>query len=455
MRRFNSCLPATKPLACLLAGLGLAAALPAQAETEIEALKRELAEQKVLIQRLLQAQENQQQVNAKIEAQTAAVAQAQKAAPAAGGLPGVTFYGTADVNVSRTNSGFGAKTGVGSGGMTASSLGVKGLRELGDNWKVIGELEAGLAYDTGAVANGAVTPGVNNASPSSGGLTGTGPQIFSRQAYAGLSHTDLGSLTIGRQYTGSYIIAASLANAMGSGFLGNSATFLPVIGGMPTRVNNSVVYKTPSLSGFSGWLTYTVGSENNVSNNVAASATTTTNDQAGRGWDATVFYRQGPLNAAFSTWSIANASFVTATETDLAQKKGWQAAANYNFGPVKLYGTYVHGTIGGGNYEKSTKALSKSSGYSVSAAVPFGRHTVLLSHSHLSDDSLLNKSANLLGLAYTYEMYANTKLYASWARLRNNANATYSLADGGDLVGNVTAPGFSPSGVVAGLNVNF
>ena len=39
--------------------------------------------------------------------------------------------------------------------------------------------------------------------------------------------------------------------------------------------------------------------------------------------------------------------------------------------------------------------------------------------------------------------------------MRNNGNATYSLNDTGNIVGNVTKPGFDPSGLMVGLNYRF
>lgn len=421
----------------------LAAVQPVFAETEIEGMKRELAEQKILIQQLLAAQEAQ-----RIQPAAPATPVAAAAKP-----PEVTFYGTADLNLMNANSGFGSKPTIGTGGMTASSIGVKGQRDIGSGLKVIGELEAGIAFDTGAVSNGPVALGINSTTPSSGGLVGSGPQIFSRQAYAGVSG-NFGALTFGRQYTGSYIVAAAYANALGAGLLGNGATLLPVIGGMPTRANNSVVYKTPTLGGFSGHFTYTLGSENNVSGDVTSGATKT-NDNAGRGWDLAVIYRTGGLAAAVSTWNVNNNSYAATGETALATKKGEQLAVNYDFGGPRLYATVLSGEISGGNYENVTKVLSKSSGWSISGSIPFGKSTILASYAKINDSSLLNKDGSLIGLSYTYDLYRDTKLYASWGRQQNEANATYGLPDGGDLVGNVTTPGFSPSGVMVGINVKF
>lgn len=124
----------------LSATFGCLAAMPVLADAEIEALKRELAEQKQLIGKLLAAQEGQKQINAKMEAQTVA-----KAPPAAeANTSGISVYGVADVNVSSMNSGAGHKASFGSGGLASSRIGVKGERSLGGDLKVLGLAEAGV-----------------------------------------------------------------------------------------------------------------------------------------------------------------------------------------------------------------------------------------------------------------------------------------------------------------------
>ncbi|MBD5803147.1 Outer membrane porin protein precursor [Azoarcus sp. Aa7] len=450
-----------RTLAAALAGiLGSAAAMPALADTEIEALKRELAEQKKLIERLLTTQQAQQEAIAKTKAEALAAVKVPTKEPVAGQADSsLTVYGVADVNIASMDSGFGQKTTFGSGGLSSSRLGVKGERALGDGWKAVGLAEAGLLLDTGSVGNAAVTPGVNNSSASSGGQLGNGGQIFSRQVYAGLASDRWGSFTIGRQYSGSYA-AVAMGNAMGVGLYGYSGSILPAVG-MPTRVNNAFVYLTPRLNGFSGHFTYTTGSENNVDKDTTTlpGAATKTNDKAGRGLDLALTYTSGPFNAMASAWDVYNASYAVpasgAAETGLARKTGWQLGGSYDFGAVKLFGQFVTGKISGSNYENVTKALSKSAGWSVSALVPLGKHRVYASYTAFDDKSRLNKDAQLVGLGYSYDLYANTKLYAGWGKMINNENASYSLANGGDLVGNVTTRGFDPEGYMAGVNVAF
>ena len=70
---------------------------------------------------------------------------------------------------------------------------------------------------------------------------------------------------------------------------------------MPTRVNNSMVYLTPSFYGLTGHLTYTTGSENNVVSDTVVSGTTKTNDKAGQGYDLALFFKHGPFNAALTS----------------------------------------------------------------------------------------------------------------------------------------------------------
>ena len=471
----------------LLGVLGVASAMPAQAathkeaskraEAEIAALKRELAEQRALINKLLATQNNQKATIEKIETSTAqapvevsAQAATQTSAQAAAQTPaqavnsilpkGLSLYGTLDVNVANTDSGFGRKFTVGSAGMTASSIGIKGQKEVLKGLSVIGEVEMGVDLSTGVAGNGpGGTVGENNNVVSSGGLTGTGNQIFSRQAYAGLASDTFGKLTLGRQYAGSFFVDSTEANVFGPGFYGSSTTILPVVGSMPTRLNNSIVYRTPSfegfLKGFSAYATYTAGSENNLENANIVSGTGVT-DSSGEGYDLALFYRYKGLSTALTGWIIDNASYNAAGgETGLATKKGWQAAVNYDFGFAKLYGQYVSGWYSGGNYENVTKKLSDTDGWSISAKVPYGKHTFMASYTGLDDKSKLNQDASLIGIGYTYKLTDATWLYAGWGKVFNNSNAKYSLLNGGDLVGNVVEPGFNPDGVMMGLNTKF
>ena len=225
---------------------------------------------------------------------------------------------------------------------------------------------------------------------------------------------------------------------------------------MPTRANNSITYFTPTVSGITGQLLYTTGSENNTSGEVvtAPGATTKTNDHAGRGYDLALTYALGPVYAAVSTWNVYATSYA-AGETALARKKGWQAAATYDFGVAKLAATYSGAKIDGGNYENVTKALSKTSAWSVSGSVPFGKSRIYATYTLFNDESARDQDTKMYALAYSYDLFENTKLYAAWGRQANNKNAMYSLTDSGNLVGNVITPGAKVTGTLAGVDISF
>ncbi|MGK5079285.1 porin [Janthinobacterium sp. HLX7-2] len=452
MKSFKQSHPKLTPLA--IGVLALAVSMPAFAETEIETLRRELAEQKQLIQKILAAQETQKTQDVQTGGPNRG-AGLQAGVPAGPVTPALTIYGVADIDVSRADSGFGNKMNIGSGGYTASRLGIKGEKDLGNDIKAVYLMEAGLSMNTGTVGTGVPTLGINNTVASNGALTSAGTQFFSRQIYAGLM-TPAGTITAGRQYAGSYLASVSDSTAMGAGLYGSSATLLPVIASMPTRLNNSLVYISPKMRGVTAQLTLTTGSGNNV-NTVVGTATSSTTDSAGRGGDLALFYANGPFKAAVTAWNVRNASFNPSLgETGLASRKGFQAGANYQFGIARIYATYVQGKIAGGGYERGSKILSKASGWSVSAGVPMGGGTALASYTRANDKSLIaDRDVSLVGLAYTYKLFETTTLYGSWGKMINQRNASYSLSNGGDLVGTVSPVGFNPSGLMIGLNQVF
>lgn len=431
-----------------VAALALVASIPAFATTEIDALRRELAQQRELIQQLLQAQK-------KIENQaSSAPPAAAGVAPAAKESKVVTFYGVADVGVQNTDTGFGSKLNMGTGGWLASRFGVSIDKPISPDLKAVAVAEAGVHYGTGTVGSGAVIPGINNGFASSGGATSTGSQIFGRQIFAGLKSEKYGALTFGRQYSATFVFNG-LSNALTFGGYGYSGAIMAV-NGLPTRVNNSMVYVSPDMGGISGQLMYSTGSENNTNGNVpiAPGSKVMTNDDAGRGVELAAKYNKGPVFVGVSAWNFHTTSFASG-ETGLAKRKGFQLGGAYDFGPVKLFANYSDGRIKGGNYEEVTKAFSKTSAYSLSAMMPFGKHRVYASFTDFSDKSHLNMDAKLYGIGYAYQAEETVKYYFGLGRMDNGANASFSLADGGNLVGTTANPGKSVNGVMAGVTLGF
>ncbi len=108
----------------------------------------------------------------------------------------VTLYGLIDAGISYVNN---SKTSTGSdklfkyddGVAQGSRWGLRGTEDLGGGLKAIFVLENGFN--------------------SGNGTLGQGGAMFGRQAFVGLSKTDVGSLTFGRQYsfTTDYLAAAT------------------------------------------------------------------------------------------------------------------------------------------------------------------------------------------------------------------------------------------------------
>lgn len=149
----------------------------------------------------------------------------------------VTLYGNIDVSigyqsnqtsVGSTSNGH-AVTKMNSGIWSGSRFGFKGNENLGGGNSAQFVLEQGFNGDTGA--------------QSVSGL------MFNRQAFVGLSNRDYGALTVGRQYTAYFSILApySPINWL-TGFYGAHPGDIDSFD-TNYRVNNSVVYTSPTLGG--------------------------------------------------------------------------------------------------------------------------------------------------------------------------------------------------------------
>jgi len=229
----------------------------------------------------------------------------------------VTIYGVIDISANYTTNqnkagdavwslgDSGAATGAndaGQGAMSGSRWGLKGSEDLGGGSKAIFQLESGFT--------------VNNGQSDQQG------QLFGRQAYVGLSNSDLGQITFGRQY-GTMTDLAFDFDPLGVGNYQANEWEVFLFG---VRFDNTIWYKNT-------WgpvqlnVQYSVGGQ---------AGSNTIGDTLG----SSLKYNQGPLGLAVAVQQM----------TDVNSNKSTTSSADitYNFGPATVLGNYYNVKTDGG-----------------------------------------------------------------------------------------------------------
>lgn len=431
---------AVKPLiGALLAAWGIAGAMPAQAETEIEGLKRELAEQRQLIQSLLAQQESQKKTVSRIEQQQAAPA---PAAPATAGslLPqGMSIYGVLDGGVEHiTNVKNGSATGSvtrmpGITGTVASRLGFRVSKEIVPGINGIATLETGFNLDSGTL--------------------GQSGRIFGRQLFAGID-TAYGAFTIGRQY--SMLIFAMDSDLLGPNIyaLGSLDAYLP-----NARYDNSLAWRG-KFGNFSLGATYSLARDSAggaPGSGTCAGELPGAGSNACRGWSAMVKY-DAPR-------------FGVAAAVD-EQKGGSGALVNFFNGaaPVAFtraedsdrrshLGAYVKlgsgGKLGAGWLGRKVDVASgtiKSDAYYVEGAWQFNEKFSVDGGYHRITNKDQDRDADLVVLRGFYFLNKDFSPYVQVAHISNSDKAQYAASVG---AGVAPPAGSSQTATMLGLRYRF
>lgn len=197
------------------------------------------------------------------------------AAHAAFAQSSMTLYGVADDGIAYVNNSRGAaRTYMRAGNLSTSKFGLTGTEDLGGGLQAIFQLEAGFDLNTGAA--------------STAGL------LFNRQAFVGLRSRDVGTLTLGRQYTPYYLFVGPYT---GSNWLTGATGAHPGdIDGLDSsfRINNAISYVSPTFGGVTAGLLYGVGG-------IPGSA------GRGQSISAALKYENGPLGIAAGYLRMDNA----------------------------------------------------------------------------------------------------------------------------------------------------
>jgi general bacterial porin, GBP family len=255
---------------------------------------------------------------------TAAAVLAASISQAAFAQSSVTLYGVLDTGIDYISNQKGANGhghsvwGMQSGNLSTNRWGLKGSEDLGGGLFAIFNLENGFNIDNGKLANGG--------------------DEFGRQAWVGLSSTQYGTVTLGRQYDSMVDFVAPLS-ATGSGFGGNIAMhpFDNDNLNNDVRMNNAIKYRSANYGGlvFGGAYAFSNAPGGFSSNNA---------------YTAGAAYKNGPLSLAAAYFqanhpggvnSPANTGgALSSTDGDAvlvgARERIIGAAARYAVGPATV-----------------------------------------------------------------------------------------------------------------------
>ena len=346
-------------------------------------------------------------------------------AGAASAQSSVTLYGIVDgglryQQVSRNNLDGTNNMGVAYGQQSGNRFGMKGVESLGNGNNAIFAIESGL--DLG------------------NGMGQQGGRLFGRQSWMGVENNAWGQVRLGRMInlTTDYLVNA--VDPFGAGFgqlnMGNAFT-----SGNTLRLDNVLMYKTPTLSGFQAGLGYSfaTGLTSNGGTTGYGFATSNNSRQVTVG----VKYANGPIYAAASFEKAYAANTTTQNGNSVNSAN---IAGSYDLKVVKLaagFGVtrdgFWAGSAAGGTGatiapapNSQTSALVFAPGtsfnaYIVGATVPVNAVSrVLLSWTMIAPDGDTKtlysaKNQQSLGLGYTYDFTKRTNLYTYVGQVTNYA----------------------------------
>jgi len=245
------------------------------------------------------------------------------AASAAHAQSSVTLYGLIDAGFMYTNNvkGQGGLVQASSGNINGSRFGLKGGEDLGGGLKAIFVLENGFNVQNGKL--------------------GQNSRLFGRQAFVGLSSTQFGTITLGRQYDSLVDYVAPLSGTAGTfGDTGFAHPFDNDNLNHSVRMSNSVKFASDDYAGFKFGGLYA------FSNN--------TDFAVNRAYSAGASYQYGALKAAAGYLQINGSNASSGTGGSGANGSGavdlGEDSTSNGTGGFQL-GSGVQRTVGGGlNY---------------------------------------------------------------------------------------------------------
>lgn len=307
----------------------------------------------------------------------------------------VTLFGIMDVNIRNVTTGTTTLTTMSQDGTASSRLGFRGVEDLGGGMSAGFWLEGALNPDSGTA----------------GGLN------FQRRSTLSLMG-GFGEVRLGRDYTPTFW-NHTVFDPFGTNGVGSSVNTFGVLGSGATtlvRANNTLGYFSPKFGGFQVQAQY------------AFKETAAANDP-NKYFGVRATYAAGPLSAAVATASEGSAA------ANINRYKRTNFAASYDFGFIKPMFQYNIG-----KFETNAGVEQEVKHMLLGLTAPLGPGLIKASYVRASYDNFAD-DANQLAIGYEYGLSKRTALYVNYARISNDAGASFAVG-GGNVVAGDNARGY-------------
>lgn len=339
-----------------------------------------------------------------------------------------------------------------------SFMGFKGSEDLGNDMSAIWQFEQGIAIEQQNI-NDNGNNGVANDLKSA---------QTRRNTFVGLAGKQWGALTLGVQDT-PFKTSTGPLDAFGQHTIADYRNIWGAIGGTTgsqniasIRAQNSVLYVSPNMSGFTVKAMY--AAQNEGGNNTGNAAGVTTSVTNPHYYSVGGLYASGPL---FATLAYEDNKLVpnTTAISDFTYKN-WRAGVGYTFGDLKI-GLGYERIKGDGNTTGATavKELSRSAWY-LPVSYQMGSNTLKLAYTKAGKSNQKNAAgtdlsgsdgADQWSLGVNHAMSKRTSVYALYTQVRNDSNGMYSLGGAGSGIAQVSpaSVGADPRGFSVGMVTTF
>ncbi len=323
----------------------------------------------------------------------------------------VTIYGSLDTGIEKVP---GSATRVSTGAATSPRIGFKGAEDLGGGLKASFVVETGINSDKGGFASSSALAALGN-----------------RTTWLSLGSKDLGTVSLGRGYAGSFFIqlkADPTGNKFGQAIDGAGVL---IATNLNSRYDNTIRYQSPNWHGFTADVG--VGLQGDAQSDTArpgvdaatGAATRNLANKGDPGYSVGLAYNNGPIYAGLGSIRTPGRSATgIAANSNAADSNVTTFAGGYNFGIVNLSASFEH----------DNRYRNRANSWFAGVSAPLGTGKLMAVYGEdRNGGATLNDSLKIATIAYSYPLSKRTSLYAALSEDQVNGNGvgnSYKTIDG-------------------------